>query len=84
MSHHLSLTRFEIFASECKAFNDRQTVLGDHDETEALRVKSIKAFSFPMSEKVQHVTKCAVRSVEFEQPHIRLIVFSNFLVTKQT
>lgn len=66
--------------SECKAFNDRQTVLGNQDETERLRVACIKQFSFPMSEKIKVIIKCSVRSLEYERAHSRLIILTNFLV----
>jgi len=81
ISTQLSRTRVEaIRISECKAFNDRQTVLKDQDETEHIRVSCIKTFSMSMTEKVLLIIKCSVKSAAITRRNCRLIVLSNYLV----
>lgn len=66
ISMQLSRARLEaIRISECRAFNDRQTVLRDQDETEQLRIACIKGFSLPMTEKVAMIIKGSIKSPDF-------------------
>eukprot|EP00960_Hanusia_phi_P041507 755029-Hanusia_phi.AAC.2 len=78
----LSRIRIEsIRIGNLKAFNDRQTVLAEQDESEKLRSACIKQFGLPMNEKLITRLKCSYQSTREESPRrMRLIVLLNYLV----
>jgi len=64
-----------------KAFNDRQTVLADEDESEKLRKGCIKGFGLPMNEKLITRLKCHCRYPgERTSRRVRLLVLDNYLI----
>jgi len=81
LAMQLSKVRIEaIRISECKGFNDQQTLMHEHDETERIRASCIKTFHMPMMEKVCLIMKCSVQSADFNCSKCRLIILSTCVV----
>lgn len=78
----LSRIRLEsIRVGSLKAFNDRQTVLADSDESEKLRHGCISMFGLPMNEKLLSRAKCSCIFPDKATPvRLRVLLMVHYII----